>query len=161
MADTDQNEAMVGRSLTDMRHADDTLAFIDSRHPDQIQPGAPLVWMNQAGQHTTEPGTLFVTRDHEVIRTWANSRHAQPALLKSRAGGDPAEALRFQVSHRRQSEYDVVSWDEWFSVLDGNDLVFIFQERTHDGGISDLFRIAPAVTVRSPSESTGGQPAQG
>jgi hypothetical protein len=149
MADTDQNETDVGRSLTDLRHVDDTLAFIDSRQPRQIEASTPLVWMNDANQRTTVPGQYFVTRDHDVIRTWAEGLHGKPAMLKSRAGGDVAEALRFQVTDKRRSEYDVVTWDEWFRAFDGADLVFIFQERADDGAVSDLFRIAPAATIRS------------
>lgn len=148
MADTDQNEADIGRSASDLRHVDDTLAFVDSRAPRRLPPGTHLVWMQDANARTTEPGQFFVTQDHGVIRTWAEALHGKPALLKSGAGGDVAEALRFQVTDKRQSEYRTVGWDEWFDYFDRNDLVFIFQERTADGAVSDLFRIAPAVAVR-------------
>jgi hypothetical protein len=144
MADTDENEADVGRHANDLRHVDDTLAFVDSRSPLKLIRTTQLKWVDRVEQRTTEPGQFFVTRNHEVIESWAVQLHGKPAMLKSRAGGDATEMLRFQVTDRRQSEYDLVSWNEWFQVFDRADLVFIFQERADDGSVSDLFRLLPA-----------------
>ena len=155
MADTDENEAEVGRTPSDLRHVDDTLAFLDSRGPRHLLSGTHLTWVNDAEARKTDPGRFSVTRDHDVIRTWAEGLHGKPAILKSGAGGNVAEALRFQVTDRLRSEYQTTSWEEWFGYFDRADLVFIFQERADDGSVSDVFRIAPAAVVKSGSGAGG------
>lgn len=82
-----------------------------------------------------------------MIRLWAGDRRAKPALLKAVDRSDPEQALRFQVSERRESEYELISWDEWFGLMEGASLTFLFQERTPNGDPSDLFKLVPSASV--------------
>ena len=71
------------------------------------------------------------TTDHDEIRQWVEERGGQPARVKGTnllridypgfTGGDTLEPL---------------GWEEFFEVFDKNNLVFLYQEQTKDGGES-------------------------
>jgi len=149
MAATD--EQLINPDPTAMRHADDTLAFHDSGNPPRMAPGAEVTWVNDPNERLGRPGRMLATRNHEIIRNWASTRHSKPALLKAADRSNPAEALRFQISERRESEYEVISWDEWLRLFEGGNLVFVYLERNANGEASDLFRLVPAESVQPAS----------
>lgn len=73
------------------------------------------------------------TRDHEVIRKWAEKRQGRPAFVSD------TEILRIDFDEPRGSEDEdlkAVSWDAFFQVFDDRGLDFLFQERTEDGQVS-------------------------
>lgn len=73
------------------------------------------------------------TRDHEVIRKWAEQRQGRPALVVD------TEILRIDFDEPQGSEDEslkAVSWDTFFQVFDDRGLDFLFQDRTEDGQVS-------------------------
>ena len=71
------------------------------------------------------------TTDHEDIRRWVEERDGNPARVEG------TNLLRidypgFSGEHRLEQ----ISWDEFFEVFDENNLVFLYQENTKDGGKS-------------------------
>jgi hypothetical protein len=133
---------------TSLRHADDTLASLDSDNPPKLPPGTEVKWIDQPGEHEDTPGQMLATQSHAVISSWAEPRRAKPALLKVADRSDPIQALRFQSSRRREGAYELIPWNEWFDLFDGANLVFIFQERSESGDASDLFQLAPIESVQ-------------
>jgi hypothetical protein len=82
--------------------------------------------------HPDEPGRSLVTLDHEVIRRWAQSRHAVPA--KDRFGLLRLDFGRSGLRH--------IDWHEWFELFDSSQATFLFQQQSTDGGPSNFFQIA-------------------
>jgi hypothetical protein len=78
----------------------------------------------------------YTTTDHDVVRTWAEKRGAQPAMVR-RTESDEGGVLRLEFRDGGSSgELDQVEWDEFFRVFDERNLAFLYQEQTSDGETS-------------------------
>jgi hypothetical protein len=75
------------------------------------------------------------TTSHETIRTWVESRGGHPAAVKGTGGDEDAGLLRVDFGDDEPS-LERVSWDQFFKTFDENDLEFLFQDETADGGTS-------------------------
>lgn len=80
------------------------------------------------------------TRDHEVIRKWANDRGAQPAS-SVRTEGHGIGVLRLDFPGQSGRPVTRIDWDAWFRAFDERDLCFVYQEKHPDGKRSDFFRL--------------------
>jgi hypothetical protein len=72
------------------------------------------------------------TTDHDEIRKWAESRKGHPAKVKTKGEGG---ILRFDFGEPEEN-LEQISWDEFFEIFDENDLAFLYQDKTKDGGTS-------------------------
>lgn len=72
------------------------------------------------------------TTDHETIRKWAEERDGHPAKVKT--GGDGG-ILRIDFGDKEEA-LDQIDWDEFFTIFEDNDLQFLYQDTTQDGGVS-------------------------
>jgi hypothetical protein len=86
-------------------------------------------------------GQTLVTRDHDVIRQWAERRRAEPATVDGTEHGDHLGVLRFDFPGYGGQSLRKVSWDEWFKTFDDRGLNFIHQEHRSDGSDSNFFRL--------------------
>ncbi|ROT31932.1 hypothetical protein [Micromonospora sp. HM5-17] len=87
------------------------------------------------------PGRSLVTRDHDVIRRWAEARNAQPATIEGTEREGRLGVLTFDFPGWREGGgLRPVSWDEWFETFDLRRLNFIYQEQLSDGRQSNFFR---------------------
>jgi len=77
------------------------------------------------------------TRDHGIIRDWAEQRGGKPSVVEGtqilrlnfdEPGGDDDERLK------------EVSWEEFFQVFDDSDLDFLYSEQTAEGRTSRFFK---------------------
>lgn len=98
-------------------------------------------WVGDTSTHEDHPGQTLATRDHDVIRQWAEQRQAQPATIKGgkRYGTRPG-VLRFDFPGYAEGQLEAVSWDEWFETFDQRDLVMLFQEHLKNGNVSNFFK---------------------
>jgi hypothetical protein len=78
-----------------------------------------------------------VTRDHAVIRRWAEIRHAEPATGEATASGpatihvnDGGSGIRFNFPGA--AAFRPIGWDEWFKNFDEHEQVFVYQEPLSD-----------------------------
>lgn len=94
-----------------------------------------------AAEEEDREGQTLVTRDHDVIRQWAERRRAEPATVAGTEHGDHLGVLRFDFPGYGGQSLEKVSWDEWFNTFDGRGLNFIYQEHKADGGDSNFFRL--------------------
>ncbi len=85
-------------------------------------------------------GRSLVTRNHEVIRGWAEERGATPASVDGSEHDGHLGVLRFDFPGG-STDLVEVSWDEWFEAFDARRLNFIYQETTTDGNQSNFFRL--------------------
>ena len=76
----------------------------------------------------------FTTRDHDVIRAWAESRGGTPADVEGTGDGG-AGVLRIEFRDDADRLEDV-GWDAFFATFDDSDVDFLYQERTSDGSVS-------------------------
>lgn len=72
------------------------------------------------------------TQDHNTIRKWAESRKGHPAKVDT--GGDGG-ILRIDFAEPEEN-LSQISWDEFFAIFDENELQFLYQDKTTDGGES-------------------------
>ena len=61
------------------------------------------------------------TRDHQVIRTWAEARGARPARVKG------TQVLRL-VFDRMSPNWESIGWDQFFTLFDGSGQSFLYDD---------------------------------
>jgi hypothetical protein len=91
-------------------------------------------------EHEDRPGQTLVTRDHDVIRRWAEERGATPATVPGTEHDGHPGVLRFDFPGYGGQDLQHISWEDWFRAFDARRLRFIFQEHTKDGTPSNFFR---------------------
>lgn len=72
------------------------------------------------------------TTSHDTIRKWAEERDGHPARVKD---SGPGGLLRIDFGEPEEN-LEKIEWDEFFRIFDENDLKFLYQEMTKDGGTS-------------------------
>lgn len=71
------------------------------------------------------------TTDREEIRQWVEERGGQPARVEG------TNLLRIDYpGYSGEQTLEPLDWDELFKIFDENNLAFIYQEETKDGGES-------------------------
>ena len=77
------------------------------------------------------------TTDHKTIQKWAEERDGKPAVVKGTAdNGKGGGLLRIDFPGGAEESLEEISWDKFFDIFDNNDLQFLYQEETKDGGKS-------------------------
>ncbi|MCF6367988.1 MULTISPECIES: hypothetical protein [Rhizobium/Agrobacterium group] len=72
------------------------------------------------------------TTDHKEIRGWVEERGGHPARVKTSGEGG---ILRVDFGEPEDS-LEQISWDDFFSIFDENELCFLYQEETSGGKTS-------------------------
>jgi hypothetical protein len=98
----------------------------------------------------TQSGSRVVsTRDHAVIRNWAERRQAEPATGEATASGpatvnvnDGGAGVRFNFPGTGM--FRPISWEEWLSNFDHHLLAFVYETDADDGTLSNRYRIVKA-----------------
>lgn len=97
--------------------------------------------MNAPNEHEEYPGQTLATRNHEVIKRWAEERGAKPATVPSSEHEGHVGVLTFDFPGYGGQNLQQISWDDWFNAFDARQLVFLFQEHTRDGKMSNFFHL--------------------
>ena len=97
-------------------------------------------WIANPKEHEDHHGASLVTRNHDVIKHWAEERGAKPSTVPGTEHGDHLGVLRFNFPGYGGKDLEEVSWDEWFKTFDDRDLVFLYQEHLKSGDQSNFFR---------------------
>jgi len=98
-------------------------------------------WITSPDDHEDHPGQSLVTRDHEVIRQWAEERGASPATIPGTQRGNRVRMLRFDFPGYGGAALEKIAWEKWFEPFDERNLAFHFQEHKADGSLSNFFRL--------------------
>ena len=72
------------------------------------------------------------TTNHDEIRKWAEARDGHPAVVRTKGKGG---VLRIDFGEREE-ELDQTEWTEFFQIFDQNELAFLYQDKTQEGGTS-------------------------
>jgi hypothetical protein len=99
--------------------------------------------------------SVWVTRDHALIRAWASEVDAEPATGEATASG-PASALKvadggtgLRFNFPGVSPFRAISWDEWLDHFSSHDLTFVYDEAEPGRPTSARYRIVPASELLS------------
>src|SRR3979411_2338208 len=93
-------------------------------------------WIDAPDEHADYPGQTLATRNHDVIRRWAEERGATAATVPGREHDGHLGVLTFDFPGYGGERLQHVSWDEWFRTFDERSLVFVFQEHLKAGASS-------------------------
>lgn len=100
---------------------------------------------------TSQPadGSVVFTRDHAVIRSWAEKRGAEPATGEATRSGpatvnvsDGGAGVRFNFPGA--SLFRPIDWQEWLDNFDRHGCAFVFDSDSPDGTVSNRYRIVRA-----------------
>ena len=82
------------------------------------------------------------TTNHHEIRKWAEARKAKPARVKGTGRGDDPGMIRLDFpGYSGEDSLEEISWDQWFSAFDDNNLALVYQDRTADGQRSNFNKL--------------------
>ncbi len=98
-------------------------------------------WVAKPDDHADHDGQSLVTRNHDVIKRWAEERKAAPATVPGTEHDGHVGVLRFNFPEFGGRELQEVSWDDWFKTFDERNLVFLYQERLKNGNQSNFFKL--------------------
>lgn len=88
------------------------------------------------------------TTDHEEIRRWVEERGGHPARVRETESKNSPGLLRIDYPGFSGSDsLEAISWDEFFTGFDENNLAFIYQEKTKDGQTSRFSKLVDRSSV--------------
>ena len=88
------------------------------------------------------------TTDHEEIRQWVEERGGHPARVKDTESKNSPGLLRIDYpGFSGGDSLEAISWDEFFTGFDENNLAFIYQEKTRDGKTSRFSKLVDRSSV--------------
>jgi hypothetical protein len=97
-------------------------------------------WIESPKDHEDRQGQSLATRNHDVIRQWAEARRAVPATVGDTQRGRDTGVLRLNFPGYSERRLQKISWNAWFGTFDDRNLVFLFQEHKRDGSTSNFFK---------------------
>ena len=100
-----------------------------------------------SGDHPDRESPVVATRDHDLIRRWANARQAEPATGEATASGpstsmsvnDGGAGIRFNFPGA--GRFRPISWDEWFENFDRHELAFVYDNDGQPESASGRYRL--------------------
>jgi hypothetical protein len=97
----------------------------------------------------TEAGESKTTTNHDEIRRWVESRGGHPARVKDTERKGSPGLLRIDYpGFSGGDSLEEISWDEFFTGFDENNLAFLYQEKTKDGKESRFSKLIDRSSTR-------------
>jgi hypothetical protein len=96
--------------------------------------------INSPKEHEDYEGQTLATRDHDVIKRWAQERDAVAATVPGTEHDGHPGVLRFDFPGYGGQDLQHISWEDWFRAFDARNLTFKFQEHKKDGNQSNFFQ---------------------
>jgi hypothetical protein len=104
--------------------------------------------VNASSEVVNVSSDVAFTREHHVIRQWAEARHAEPATGEATPSGpqtvhvnDGGAGVRFNFPGA--AAFRPISWEEWFQNFDQHHCVFVFDNH-RSMPLSNRYRIVNA-----------------
>ena len=112
--------------------------------------------MSDSTTTRSRSGSTRVTNDHEEIRCWAEERGARAA----RVPGTDILRLDFP-GYTGDDTLEHISWEEFFTILDRNNLALLHQEKTTRGERSNFNKLIDRGTGQATATRRRSQRTQG
>jgi hypothetical protein len=91
-------------------------------------------------------GTSNQTRDHRLIKKWAEERNGIPAKIKGTGNQDSEGILRIHFPENSDSDnFQEISWKDFFEDFEVNNLDFLYQEQKENGETSTFHKFVNRV----------------
>lgn len=97
-----------------------------------------------------------VTTDQNEIRTWVEERGGSPARVKGTESKNSAGLLRIDYpGFSGEDTLEKITWEEFFTAFEENNLAFLYQEETKDGKESRFSKLVDRDTVKGKAKTAG------
>jgi hypothetical protein len=74
------------------------------------------------------------THDHNTIKEWVESRKGVPAKIKGTEKNGDEGVLRIHFpEYSKSSNFEEISWEDFFKDFDKDKLDFLYQDKKADG----------------------------
>jgi hypothetical protein len=115
--------------------------------------GRPIALITHDDERRHADLAVVATRDHELIRRWADRRHAEPATGEATESGpstivvnDEDAGVRFNFP--AAGRFRPIDWDEWFRHFETYSLVFVYERDEAARTPSSRYRLVPLDVLR-------------
>lgn len=82
------------------------------------------------------------TTDHDEIRRWVEEHDGSPAAVRGTGSDGDAGILRIDFPGGAGEEaLEHISWEDWFSAFEENELAFLYQEQKASGEDSTFVKL--------------------
>ena len=94
------------------------------------------------------------TTDHDEIREWVEARGGKPARVKGTEKKGSGGLLRIDYpGYSGEDTLETITWEEFFTAFDDNNLAFLYQEETKDGSQSRFSKLIERTETKSKAAS--------
>lgn len=103
------------------------------------------------------------TTDHDVIRSWIETRKGHPSVVRATEGKKSGSAGLLRVDFGpAEDSLEEISWDDFFDTFDSSELAFLYQDVTAEGRKSRFHKFVSRDTIpeAEDGEDSGGSQAQ-
>ena len=97
-----------------------------------------------------------VTTNHEEIQSWVEERGGQPARVKGTEGKQGVGLLRIDYpGFSGEDTLETITWEEFFTAFEDNNLAFLYQDETKDGAQSRFSKLIDRDSADEKSKAAG------
>jgi hypothetical protein len=125
------------------------MAADSSLYPENV----PIVLLSVDSEGRHPEIAIVATRDHELIRRWANRHRAEPATGQRTASGDATVVLNdggtgIRFNFPASGRFRPITWDEWFDHFEIHELVFVYERDAPGQSLNYRYRLAKLDALR-------------
>ena len=92
--------------------------------------------------------TSKVTTNHKEIQNWVSERGGHPARVKGTEDRSGPGILRIDYpGYSGEESLEPITWEEFFTGFDKNQLAFLYQDETSDGKVSRFSKLVSRNTT--------------
>lgn len=100
--------------------------------------------------------TSKTTTNHEQIKQWVEERGGRPAVVKGTPGKRTSGVLRIDYpGYSGEDTLEPITWEEFFEAFEENNLAFLYQDETKDGGESRFSKLIDRDIVEGKAKAAG------
>ena len=103
--------------------------------------------------------TSKTTTNHDEIKRWVEERGGQPAVVKGTADKNSAGVLRIDYpGFSGEDTLESITWEEFFEAFEENNLAFLYQDETKDGGESRFSKLIARESAEEKGKAASAKP---
>ncbi len=88
------------------------------------------------------PNLSKTTKDHDVIRSWAEERGAKPSHVKRTGSAEDVGVLRLDFpGYTGEDTLEPITWEQFFEKFDERNLALVYEDETSGGQKSNFNKI--------------------